>query len=88
MEKDKSKTEAFGEKSSESSNDKENDAGTDTAYTKPNVHELHKAPKLPVKVTSKAQDQVMTREIITSFLSSGCFYVRVWKMYQNVFGCK
>ena len=66
--KTKVKTEPSGEKSSENSNDKENDTRTDTAETKPNIHELSKAPKLPVKVTCKAQDQA--REIITSLLSN------------------
>ena len=64
------KTEVSGEKSAKNSNGKENDAGTDTAETKPNVHELSKVPKLPVKVTHKAQDQAMTCEIITSLLSN------------------
>ena len=66
--KTKVKPEACGEKFGETSNDKENAA--DTPESKPNIHELSKAPKLPLKVTRKAQDQAMTREIITSLLSN------------------
>ena len=69
----KVKTEASGEKTSENSNDKENDSRSDTPETKVNIHELCKAPKLPVKVTHKAQDQTMTQEIITSLKNQFCF---------------
>ena len=65
----KVKTEASGEKCGIISNDKENEAQTETVETNPNIYELAKIPKILAKVTCKAQDQAMRQEIITSLLS-------------------